>query len=284
MTPSLTAGPVVFAALLAAAAMHAGWNAFLKVRLEPILAMTLITAGAGLIGLPFMLILGPPKAAAWPWLLGSIALHLGYNLALTEAYRRGEMSQIYPIARGGAPLLTALASFALVAEPIGAQATIGVVVLGLGVILLSLSGRWNVATNRGAIGFALLTALIISFYTLTDGIGARAAGNPSAYAATLFVLDGLPLPIIVLWRRGASSFMKLLRHTRQGLAGGAMSLASYWIAIWAMTVAPIAVVAALRGTSVLFSVAIATFVLKERFRPVRCVAALLVMGGILLIR
>ncbi|MCF3948215.1 EamA family transporter [Acidiphilium sp. AL] len=283
MTPALTASPVVFGALLAAAALHAGWNAFLKVRLEPFLVMTLITASAGLIGLPFLLVLGVPKAASWPWLLGSLVLHLGYYVTLTEAYRRAEMSQVYPIARGGAPLLTALASFLLVAEPVSAQATAGVVILGAGVILISLGGRRSIAMDQKAIAFALLTALIIAFYTLVDGIGARTAGNPGAYAAALFVLDGLPLPLFALWRRGVSPLVKLLRHARQGLLGGAMSVASYWIAIWAMTVAPIAVVAALRGTSVLFSVAIATFVLKEAFRPVRCVAALLIMGGILLI-
>ncbi len=263
--------------------MHAGWNAFLKVHLEPFLAMTLITVSAGLIGLPFLLVLGVPKAAAWPWLLGSLVLHLGYYVTLTEAYRRAEMSQVYPIARGGAPLLTALASFLLVAEPVSAQAASGVVILGSGVILISLGGRRSVAMDRSAIAFALLTAVIIAFYTLVDGIGARTARDASAYAATLFVLDGLPLPLFALWRRGVSPLVKLLRHARQGLLGGAMSVASYWIAIWAMTVAPIAVVAALRGTSVLFSVAIATFVLKEAFRPVRCVAALLIMAGILLI-
>ena len=100
--------PYIFGAVLLAAAMHAGWNAFLKVRLEPFLAMTLITACAGLAALPLLVVFGWPIAPAWPWLIGSIALHLGYYGALTEAYSRADMSQIYPIARGGAPLLTAL--------------------------------------------------------------------------------------------------------------------------------------------------------------------------------
>ncbi len=275
---------MVFAAVLAAAAMHAGWNALLKVRLEPFLAMTLITASAGLIGVPFLLAFGLPKAAAWPWLFASLALHLGYYIALTEAYRRAEMSQIYPIARGGAPLLTALASLLLFTEPVSAPALAGIVLLGSGVIIMSLRGRGSAAVNRGAIVFALMTAVIISGYTLVDGIGARTAGDANAYASTLFVIDGLPLPLFALWRRGANTLVPLLRYARQGLAGGAMSLASYWIAIWAMTVAPIAVVAALRETSVLFSAVIATFVLKERVRPIRGAAALLIVGGVLLIR
>lgn len=284
MTPALTASPVVFGAVLAAAAMHAGWNAFLKVRLEPFLAMTLITASAGLIGVPFVLALGVPKAAAWPYLFASLALHLGYYVALTEAYRRAEMSQIYPIARGGAPLLTVLASFLLFAEPLSAPASAGVVILGSGVILMSLRGRRGAGMDRGAIGFALATAFLIAGYTLVDGVGARIAGNANAYAATLFVIDGVPLPLLALWRRGTAAFVPMLRHAGQGLAGGAMSLAAYWIAIWAMTVAPIAIVSALRETSVLFSAAIATFFLKEAFLPIRGAAALLIVGGALLIR
>ncbi len=224
--PAAGAGPVVFGAVLAAAAMHAGWNALLKVRLEPFLAMTLITASAGLIGVPFLLAFGLPRAAAWPWLFASLVLHLGYYIALTEAYRRAEMSQIYPIARGGAPLLTALASLLLFTEPVSAPALAGIVLLGSGVIVMSLRGRGSAAIDRSAIAFALLTAAIISGYTLVDGIGARTAGDANAYASTLFVIDGLPLLLFALWRRGAAALVPLLRYGRQGLAGGAMSLAS----------------------------------------------------------
>jgi drug/metabolite transporter (DMT)-like permease len=284
VTPALTAGPVVFGAVLAAAAMHAGWNALLKIRLEPFLSMTLITVSAGLIGVPFLLAFGLPRSAAWPWLLASLTFHLGYYVALTEAYRRAEVSQIYPIARGGAPLLAALASLLLLAEPISVQAAAGIVILGSGVAIMSLGGRGSAAMDRNAIVFALITAAMIAAYTLLDGLGARAAGNADAYAATSFVADGVLLPVFALWRRGAAMFVPLLRHVPQGLVGGAMSFASYWIAIWAMTVAPIGVVAALRGTSVLFSAVIATFVLKETFLPIRGAAALLILGGVLLIR
>jgi drug/metabolite transporter (DMT)-like permease len=179
VTPALTVHPVVFSAVLAAAAMHAGWNAFLKLRLEPLLAMTLITAGAGLIGVPFLIAFGAPRAAAWPWLLASVALHFGYYLALTSAYRRAEMSQVYPIARGGAPLLTALISLLVLPEALSARAAAGVAVLGTGVILMSVRGHTGTGINRGAIGFALLTAVTISSYTLVDGIGARTAATPA---------------------------------------------------------------------------------------------------------
>jgi drug/metabolite transporter (DMT)-like permease len=277
--------PFVFGAVLAAAAMHAGWNAVLKVRLEPFLAMTLITGCGGVAAIPLLVVFGWPKAEAWPWLIGSVVLHLGYYLALTEAYRRADMSQIYPIARGGAPLLTASASTVLVGEPISGQAALGIALLGSGVALMSLRGaRKHEPLDRGAVGYALATAVIICGYTLVDGLGARVAGDPHAYSAALFVIDGVPIVLLALWRLGIAGLKPMLRFAGPGIAGGAMSLVSYWIAIWAMTVAPIALVAALRETSVLFAAAIAVFILKEPFGPVRATSAALMIGGMLLIR
>ena len=285
MTVAASMDWFVFGAVLAAAAMHAGWNAVLKVRLEPFSAMALIAACSGVTALPFLAAFGWPKTAAWPWLIASVVLHLGYYLALAEAYRRADMSQVYPIARGGAPLLTAAASLVVVREPIAVQAALGIALLGSGVALMSLRGaRKHEPLDSAAVGFALTTALIISGYTLVDGLGARAAGDPHAYSAALFVINGVPIMLLAWWRLGLSGLAAMLRFAGPGLAGGAMSLASYWIAIWAMTVAPIALVAALRETSILFAAVIAVVVLKEPFGPVRATAAALMVGGILLIR
>jgi len=285
MNPAPAMDSFVFAAVLAAAAMHAGWNAVLKVRLEPFLAMTLITGCAGIVAIPLLVAFGWPRLEAWPWLMGSVVLHLAYYIALTEAYRRADMGQIYPIARGGAPLLTAGASLIVVGEPLSLQAGAGIAVLASGVALMSLRGaRQHEPPDPAAIGFALATAVIICGYTLVDGLGARAAGDPHAYSAALFVIDGVPIVVFAVWRLGLSGLKPMRRFAGPGLAGGAMSLASYWIAIWAMTVAPIALVAALRETSVLFAAVIAVVILKEPFGPVRAAAAALMVGGILLIR
>jgi drug/metabolite transporter (DMT)-like permease len=277
--------PLVFAAVIAAAAMHAGWNSFLKVSLEPLLAMALVSAMAGLAAVPLLIVFGWPKAEAWPWLIGSVIVHIAYYGALGEAYRRADMSQIYPIARGGAPLLTAVASRFFVTEPISGLALTGIVALGSGVALMSLLGRRRGAAFDGvAVAFALLTAVIICAYTIIDGIGARTAGDPHAYSAALFVLDGLPLPLLLLWRRGVSGFAPAMKHLAPGFAGGAMALGSYWIAIWAMTVAPIALVAALRESSVLWAAVIAVVFLKEPILPPRAVAAAMILCGLVLIR
>ena len=285
MTASTGMDPFVFAAVLAAAAMHAGWNAVLKVRLDPFLAMSLVTTAAGVVAIPLLFAFGWPKAAAWPWVIASIVLHLGYYIGLTEAYRRADMGQIYPIARGSAPLLTAVSSLLLLAEPIGLLSALGIATLAAGIVLMSLRvSRGLKRTNLVALGFALFTAVTITGYTLVDGIGARRAGDPHAYSAALFVLDGLAMGLFALWRRGLADLAPALRFVGPGIAGGAMSLAAYWIAIWAMTVAPIPLVAALRETSVLFAVLISTVILKEPLTANRMVAAGLIVTGVVLIR
>src|SRR5215210_4404087 len=126
MDAPTTMSPSVFAAVLAAAALHAGWNAFLKVKLEPFLAMTLIPGAGGLAGVPLLIAFGFPRLEAWPWLIASVVIHLGYYFALSEAYRRADMGQIYPIARGGAPLMTAALAVGWLHEPIGFTAALGI--------------------------------------------------------------------------------------------------------------------------------------------------------------
>ena len=275
----------VFLIVLSAALLHAGWNAVIKVRLDPFLAMTLLCAACGLIALPALCVTGLPPVAAWPWVTASIALHLGYYVCLSEAYRRADMGQIYPIARGSAPLLTALLSLVLLRETMSPGALAGVALLGSGVVLLSLRGhRHSDSRNRPALGFAVLTAVMIAGYTVVDGVGARTAGQANSYVALLFVLDALPMLALCLFRHGFAGMAPMRRFLLPGLAGGAMSLVAYWIVIWAMTVAPIPLVAAVRETSVVFAGLIAVFVLKEPFSRVRAAATALTVLGLVLTR
>jgi drug/metabolite transporter (DMT)-like permease len=275
----------VFLAVLTAAALHAGWNAIIKIRLDPLLAMTLICGACGAIALPALLFTGLPRPAAWPWIFASVTIHLGYYLFLAEAYRRADMGQIYPIARGSAPLLTALASLMLVHDKITPGNGAGIVLLGLGVLLISLRGHRHLEPpSKIAIGCALLTAVTITAYTIVDGVGARVAGDANAYAAALFAVDALPILLVCLSWKGIEGMKPALGFLAPGLAGGAMSLAAYWIVIWAMTVAPIALVAAIRETSVLFGGLIAVIFLKEPMTRVRAVSAVLILAGLVCMR
>jgi drug/metabolite transporter (DMT)-like permease len=274
----------VFFAVLFGAACHAGWNAFLKIRLEPFSAMALIAIMSALVVLPVLPLVGIPAAAAWPWIIGSVIFHLGYFIGLTEAYRTGDMGQVYPIARGSAPLMTAVASTIFVGETIGLRGWLGILILVGGVFLLSLRGGRDLHFDKRAVAFALFTAVTICGYSIVDGIGARTAQNAHVYTVWLFLLDGLMMLVFVLLRRGVGVLGDFTQVWKGGLIGGALSLAAYWIAIWAMTVAPIALVAALRETSVLFAAAIAVIVLKEPLQRPRIIAALMIVCGLVLIR
>ena len=197
--------------------------------------------------MPFV---GLPPAAAWPWLIASVVLHLGYYIGLTEAYRTGDMGQVYPIARGSAPLMTAAMSTTFLGERLGLIGWSGIVVLVSGVFLISLRGGRDLARlDRRAVGFAFFTAVTICGYSMVDGVGARTAGNAHSYSVMLFLLDGMMMAVFALLRNGRTTDHRHEPATgRPAFIGGTLSLVAYWIAIWAMTVAPIAIVAALRET------------------------------------
>lgn len=257
----------------------------LKIRLDPFLAMVLINGAGGLLGIPALLYFGLPSLETLPWLIASTILHLGYYFALTGAYRLADMGQVYPVARGSAPLLTALFSVLLLGEPLAWMGAAGIALLGLGIFVMSMRSAADAAhMDRRALVFALITAVTICGYTLTDGAGARISGNPHAYTAALFVMDGAVLTLVALAMRGFAGLRPVLAYWKPGLAGGAMSCGAYGIAIWAMTVAPIPLVAAVRETSVLFGAAIAVIFLKEPLRANRVIAAVLIVAGLALIR
>lgn len=275
----------VFLAVLAAALCHALWNAALKVRIDPGVAITMIAIASGITAVPLVPFMGAPAAAAWPYLGASLIIHVFYYIWLAEAYRTGDLGQVYPIARGSAPLLTAVGSALLFGEVIGGVRWFGVLLLTGGVLLLSVrGGRTGAERDHRAIGFALATACVICAYTLVDGRGAQLSQNPHGYAVWLFVLDGLMMAVVGVVRQGAAIREAVGPSWLFMLGGGALSFVSYWVAIWAMSIAPIALVAAVRETSVLFAALIGVLFLKEPFVGARLVAAVLVMLGLVLIR
>jgi drug/metabolite transporter (DMT)-like permease len=277
--------PLVFAAVLCAAACHAGWNAAVKGSLDPLRGTALTAIGAAIVALFFTPFVGLPAAASWPYIAASIGVHVVYFAALIESYRTGDMGQVYPIARGSAPLLTAGATTLIVGEQLGWLGWIGIDLLAGGVLLLSMRGGRDLARlDKRSIGFALLTAVTICGYSLVDGIGARLSGNANAYTLWMFVGNGIGMALYALARGQGVGVSTIMHHWRIGFGGGGLQLFSYGIAIWAMTVAPIAIVAALRETSVLFGAAIAVVWLKEPLRPTRLVAAAIIVIGLVLIR
>ena len=255
-------------------------------RVDPGVAITIVAMAGGVVALPLLAITGWPARASWPHLAISTILHVGYFKVLAEAYRAGDLSQVYPIARGTAPLLTASGSLLILAEPVAATGVIGIGLLAAGVLLLSMrpGAETLAALEKRAIGFALLTAASIAAYTLVDGRGARTAGDAHAYAVAFFLCNGAMMGAIGLGRQRSQIRAALAGGWMIPLGGGVLSFVSYWIALWAMTLAPIALVAAVRESSVLFAAAIGVVVLKEPLIGSRVVAACLVLAGLMLIR
>ncbi|MDM5090330.1 DMT family transporter [Aeromonas bestiarum] len=274
--------PTLFAAILLAALLHALWNALAKRQAEGRVSVLLVSLCSGLFAAPFLPLVGLPVAAEYPWLALSILLHCGYCLFLGRAYRLGEFGQIYPLARGSAPLVTLLLGALLLGEVPGGLAVAGALVLVSGVLLMAWRGGIRLAP--AALRAVLITALFTAAYTLSDGAGARSAGAPVRYTLWLFALTALMMPLLMRWQSRTAWRALDLAAWRTGALGGALSLLAYGIVIWAMTLAPIGLVAALRESSVLFAMLLSWLWLGEKLGRVRLWAALVILCGILLIR
>ncbi|MBP9904479.1 MAG: EamA family transporter [Rhodoferax sp.] len=277
--------PVALAVLFGAL-LHASWNAMVKSSTDKEMDTALIHMIGSLMAIPLVLLVGWPPRSAWPFLAASITIHIGYYIALTGAYRHGELGLTYPLMRGVAPLLVALSASVTLGEQLSVVAWLGVLGISLGVLVLGLSQHAFDAPK--AVAFALANAVIIAIYTVVDGLGVRAAGNTLTttlqYVATLFMLDGWPFALMILARRGSA--LPRYAQARWPLAsvGALASMGSYGIALWAMTRAPVAMVAALREVSVLFAVVIGSVVLGEALTARRMIGALVIICGVMLLR
>lgn len=270
---------------MAAAALHAGWNALLKIGLDRFLSASLIQVAAGAVALCALPLVAVPVAAAWPWIALSALLHIGYNSFLARAYQYGDLSQVYPISRGSSPLIVALLSVLLLADTLPRGQVLGLLTLVAGIWLMALRGTRKASRFSPPMLFsALMTAIFIAGYTLADAAGARANRDALSYSMWLFAVNGLVMAAVIAARRGPAVFLQLGPHWKGGLAGGGMSLAAYSIVIWAMTQAPVALVSALRETSVVFALLIGSLLLKESMPPIRLIACTLIALGVILMK
>jgi phosphonate utilization associated putative membrane protein len=286
-------GPVLLAVLLGAL-LHASWNALIKSSQDKTLDTALIHSLGTVLALPMLALFGLPPVQAWPYILASTTIHIGYYVSLAGAYRHGDLGLTYPLMRGSAPLLVALASHALIGETLSPAAWAGVATVSAGVLLLGLSrhrlqagGPVDEAQRRKALRFALGNAGFIAAYTIVDGLGVRASGDAMSYVAALFLFDGLPYLMLVLWQRRtdlATVRTYMLRRWPIAAVGTLASIGSYGIALWAMTRAPVATVAALRETSVLFAALLGAWLLREPFGWQRGIGTLVIVAGVMSLR
>ena len=273
----------VFLAVLAAALLHATWNALVKGGGDKAVAMCAVVLGHAPFALAALSFAATPLPASWPYVAASIALHLGYQLFLLMSYRIGDLTQVYPIARGTAPLLVAAFSVLVLGVALAPLELAGVVVIGAGIISLSLVRRHDGLRNPRAAATAAVTGVFIAAYSLVDGMGARAAGTAVGFygwvavgnAAAMLVLVGLARPRLV---------RALPQAAGVAVVGGGASFAAYALVVWAFTQAPIALVTALRETSIVFALLIGVVFLKERLDLARVVSTMLTIGGAALLR
>ena len=269
----------VMVIVLVAAALHAVWHALVRASTDKFHDTVLIVLGAAVLAALLLPSFPLPAPVSWPYLAASAVIHVGYFSVVALAYRGGEPGFAYPLMRGAAPLMSAVAAALLMRELPSPGGWAGVMLISGGVLLM-MGDAWRAGTLRAAPAMlALGNAVVIALYTLIDGQGARLSGHAFAYTAWLFLLAAVML-VAIAWVRDART---LLRRTqtgwRRGLLGGACTLAAYGLVLWAMTRAPIALVAALRETSVVFAALIAAVFLKERITPLRYVSIATVCAG-----
>jgi phosphonate utilization associated putative membrane protein len=291
-TTLLTLTWPVVAAVLVGAFLHAAWNALVKSSGDKALDTALLHLVGSAVALPVLWLTGLPGPASLPFIAASVVIHVGYYVALVGAYQHGELGLTYPIMRGFAPLLVAMASGSLLGESPSVAAWAGVIGITSGVALVGLAHPGEALHHRKALLYAFANAGIIAVYTVVDGLGVRAevtsGGNALSYVLLLFVLNGVCYPLLVWFRRPAEGRADMRAYARRrwpiAAMGAVASIASYAIALWAMTRAPVASVAALRETSVLFAAIMGTLLLKEKFGLQRALGTAVILFGVISLR
>ncbi|WHA40130.1 DMT family transporter [Agrobacterium larrymoorei] len=268
--------------VLLGALLHASWNALVKSGSDKALDASLIAAGAAVCCIPFLPFLPLPGMVALPFLIASAILQFAYFRLVAAAYTVGDIGLVYPVMRGVAPLIVAASSNLFLDETLSTAALAGIAVISAGILTLAFEARRG---GGRAIGLALANAVVIAGYTFVDGVGARQSGNAISYTLWMSLLPPALLFSYAFYQRG---FQPVAQHVRRnwwrGLAGGGGSILSYGLALWAMTKAPVAVVAALRETSILFAILISVFILKETASVWRYIAGGIIALGVLVMR
>jgi drug/metabolite transporter (DMT)-like permease len=271
-------------AVLFGALLHAIWNALVRGSPDRTLSIVLVAASAGAITACWLPFAPLPATQSWPYLAASVVIHIVYFALVAFSYRKGELSFVYPIMRGVAPALSAIAAAVLLSEWPSPWGWLGVLLVCCGVVLLAADALRAQTFHASSALFAATNAGVIVVYTLVDAVGARLSGHPLSYTGWMLVLTAVPLLAISVGRDGGNTIRYMRHHWARGFIGGACTFGSYGLALWAMTRAPIALVAALRETSVVFAMILAATFLHERITFGRVASVLIVAAGVVAIK
>ena len=274
----------VLSLVLFSALMHAGWNLFVKQspdRLVTMATLDLVSGVIGIVALPFLPI---PHPESWPYLFASVILHLGYQLFLVKAYIYGDLGQVYPIARGTSPLLLGFVSVFWLGEGLSTKMMFAIGLITLGIFSLMFRGKIFFGHTLRPVFYALGTGSFIAAYTLADGLGVRFSGNAASYVLWLMALECWPLLGITLYRRKRTLLSSLRQNWKFAVPGGILSVSAYGIVVWAMQHSPIALVSAIRESSVVIAALMSIWILKEETTAKHLIAVAMVAAGVILTR
>lgn len=271
----------VIGLVLSAALLHAVWNAIVKGSADRLLALALVNLGHILVGVVLVALYAPPAREAWGFIAASTFIHFFYYGFLLLAYRLGDFSQVYPIARGVAPVLVALGAWLLAGEVLPPLAWGAIILISLAIAAQAFARR-RVDFNAGAVAAAVLTGLTIAAYSVADGLGVRASGSPLGYIGWLFLLEGFS--IVALFWLGRKRLRSLpVRSWLIGVTGGLLSSLAYGLAIYAKSLTTLGSVSAIRETSVVMAALIGIVWFGERPWKLRLASAAVVAAGIILL-
>ncbi|MFQ5784470.1 MAG: EamA family transporter [Alphaproteobacteria bacterium] len=275
--------PLVIALVLAAAVMHAIWNAVIKLGEDRLMIMAVVI-GMGAVLSPALLLSGPPPLPeSWRFIALSVALHCVYFFFLIQAYRVGDLSHAYPLARGSAPLLVAAGAALFAGETLNTLELLAVALVSAGIVSLLFAGGYGLSGGWRVIVYPLATGVMIAAYTVADGLGVRLSGNPAAYIGWLFLLSAIPIGLFALHRRRGAALVFLREKWKPSVGGGLLAFTAYALAIWALSLGAMAHVSALRETSVVIAALIGTRFLGEPFGRRRLLSATAVAAGVVLL-
>ncbi|MBT3358615.1 MAG: EamA family transporter [Rhodospirillales bacterium] len=276
--------PEIVALVLLAAVVHATWNALAKGSGDKLITVAVIQGSQtvfALFALPFVPV---PSLEAFPYLIASVVIHTGYFYFLMKAYEDGDLSHVYPLARGSAPLLVAILTSVLAIETPSMGGIAGILLVSAGIISLGFVGNGHYPSGARPVRLALTTGLFISAYTLSDGLGTRAGDQPFSYIVWLFLWSGIPFCMATAYVRRKTLFGDVAKRWKAGAAAGFMSALAYALVLYAMSLNAMAYVSALRETSVLFAALIGIIAMKEPLGLRRILAAGAITVGIIVMQ
>jgi len=274
----------VLIVILSAAFLHATWNFFVKRSDDKYRGMASVVLGHAPAALAVIFLTPLPHADSYPFIIAGAILHTGYQVFLLNSYRFGNLSSVYPIARGIAPLLVASFSIVFLGVDFGIFELLAISLIAVGIISLAFGGRKNLRGNIQGSILAIVTGSFIASYTLVDGLGARQAGNAIGFYGWLSTINALIFSIIMKWARPGLVQTIVSTDWRMTLSLGSISFLAYALAIWAFTMAPIALVAALRETSIVFAFFLGIYFLKEKVTALKILSIILIVSGVVVLR